>query len=160
MDTAQLLQTSKLIAVPLPFVLAGYSLGFSQNSVPTLYDAPAHISTPAFKRIFTDGATVIVPSALISIASAGYLAYMIPEQRNIWATAAVACAIPGPWTTFVMGSGIKRLMEISGDKGKQAKATANLEARQLLIRWVKQNYVRAACFLVAGVAAVRGTLAA
>lgn len=160
MDTAQLLQTSKLIAVPIPFVLAGYSLGFSQNSVPTFYDVPAEVSTPAFKRVFTDGATVIVPSALISVASASYLAYMIPAQRNIWAAAAIACAIPGPWTTLIMGRGINRLIEISGDKGKQEKATANLEARQLLIRWVKQNYVRSACFLFAGVAALRATIAA
>merc|ERR1712087_933247 len=39
----------------------------------------------------------------------------------------------------------------SESKALQEKATATLEARQLLVKWVRQNYVRAALAFVAGV---------
>jgi len=160
MDPATLLRTAKLIAVPLPFFLSGYSYSFSQNSVPGVLEQPAHVNTPIFNHVFHTGAQVIVPGALLGLATSSYLAYVIPAQRTLWGAAAIANVAPLLFTQLVMFSGIKRLLAISEDKKLQEKATANLEHRQLLSRWVTQNYVRAALYAVAGVAALRATVAA
>ncbi|TKA82741.1 hypothetical protein B0A55_01087 [Friedmanniomyces simplex] len=160
MDTATLLQTAKLIAVPLPFFLGGYSFAFSQNAVPGIVDFPAHFSTPVFKHVFHSGGLVVAAGGLLSAATSAYLAYIIPAQRSLWGTAAVASVLPLVWTGLVMSSGINRLIAISGDKTKQEKATANLEHRQLLSTWITQNYVRAALYFVAGGAALRATVGA
>merc|ERR1711915_1078112 len=138
LDSRQLFQAAKLIAVPLPFALAGYSYAFSQNAVPALYDQPAEVSAPAIKDIYQSGAKFVVPGNILSLAATAYLA----------------------WTALVMRrSNIVRLLEISESKTLQEKATATLEARQLLVKWVRQNYVRAALAFVAGVYSVRATLA-
>lgn len=159
MDTSSLIQTAKLIAVPLPWVLAGYSLAFSQNAVPTIYDVPAEVATPVFKQVYYSGAQFIAPSAAILASAAGYLAYVLPHQRTEWTAAAVGGLLPIAFTAFVMNSGIQRLIAISGNKTMQEKATANLEHRQLLIRWVKQNYVRAIINAAVGVVTLRATIA-
>ncbi|KAK5677470.1 hypothetical protein LTS10_010042 [Elasticomyces elasticus] len=159
MDPATLLRNAKAIAVPLPFILAGYSYAFSQNAVPGVLDHPATFNTPVFARVFNAGALIIVPGSLLSAATSGYLAYIIPAQRQIWGVAAAASIAPLVWTALIMNSGIKRLIAISEDKAKQEKATANLEHRQLLSKWITQNYMRAGFFFVAGVAAMRATAA-
>ena len=66
--------------------------------------------------------------------------------------------MPLVWTGLVMNTGIQRLLAIGKDKGKMAKATSNLEVRQLLGRWVVQNYVRAGLYVVSGVLAWRATI--
>ncbi|KAK5126955.1 hypothetical protein LTR85_008313 [Meristemomyces frigidus] len=159
MDTSALIQTAKLIAVPIPLVLAGYSLGFSQNAVPQLYDQKAEVSTPILRRIYYDGAKVMAPGGILTFVSSAYLAYAIPAQRSIWATAVGSMVCFFLWTPLVMApSNINRLLQISEDKAMQEKASANLEARQLLHKWVNQNYVRMALLLVAGVAGLRATI--
>jgi hypothetical protein len=160
MDPVSILRTAKLIAVPLPFALAGYSYAFSQNAVPLVYDLPAEQSTPVFDGVYHQGALVVAPGGLLATATSAYLAYAIPEQQRLWAVAAIINILPLVWTGTVMSKGINRLLEIRKDESKQAKATANLEARQLLARWVKQNYVRAALYVAAGVVALRGTIGA
>ncbi|KAI7087330.1 hypothetical protein KC356_g4230 [Hortaea werneckii] len=160
LDSRQLLQAAKLIAVPLPFALAGYSYAFSQNAVPALYDQPAEVSTPAIKDIYQSGAKFVVPGNILSLAATAYLAWKFPAQRSLWATAAGSLVALIAWTPLVMRrSNIVRLLEISESKALQEKATATLEARQLLIKWVRQNYVRAALAFAAGVYSVRATLA-
>ena len=160
-NTATLIQTAKLIAVPLPLILAGYSFGHSQNTVPHLYDQRAEISTPILKKLYYGGATVMVPGGILSLAATLYLAYAIPSERSSWATAAGSLLAFSLWTPLVMlPSNITRLLEISGSTKLQEKASANLEARQLLSKWVQQNYVRAALLFVAGVAGLRATIAA
>ena len=57
-------------------------------------------------------------------------------------------------------STIGRLIEIGDSPRLQEKASANLEARQLLTKWVQQNYVRAALLLFAGITGLRATIAA
>ena len=151
MDTSSRIQTAKLIAVPLPWVLAGYSLAFSQNAVPTIYDVPAEVATPVFKQVYHRGAQFVVPGAAVLASAAGYLAYVLPHQRTQWGVAAVGGLMPIAFTALVMNGGIQRLLTISGNKTMQEKATANLEHRQLLIRWVKQNYVRAIINAAVGV---------
>lgn len=161
LDSRQLLQAAKLIAVPLPFALAGYSYAFSQNAVPPLYDQPAEVSTPIIKHIYTNGAKVVVPSNLLSLVATSYLAWKLPAQRNTWATAAASLLGLIVWTPLVMHkSNINRLLDISNSKALQERATATLEARQLLVRWVRENYVRMALSLTAGIVAVRATLTA
>ncbi|KAK5117604.1 hypothetical protein LTR62_005026 [Meristemomyces frigidus] len=155
MDPLNLARTARLLAIPLPFALAGYSFAFSQNAVPHLYTTPAEHSTPIFKGVFNSGAQVVLPGAIFSAAGAAYLAYSIPAQQRLWATIAVVNVMPLVFTGVVMMTGIRRLLVIEGDKGKQARATQSLEVRQLLKTWVWQNYVRAGLFLVSGVLAWR-----
>ncbi|KAK0342781.1 hypothetical protein LTR02_006179 [Friedmanniomyces endolithicus] len=160
MDAATLLRTAKLIAVPLPFFLGGYSFAFSQNAVPGVLDFPANFSTPVFKHVFQAGGLVVAPGGILSAAASGYLAYALPRQRSLWGMAAVVSVLPLVWTGLVMSPGINRLIAISGDTRMQEKATANLEHRQLLSTWIMQNYVRAASYFVAGVVALRATVGA
>ncbi|KXL43603.1 hypothetical protein M433DRAFT_144912 [Acidomyces richmondensis BFW] len=161
LDPKQLIHSAKVIAVPIPFFLAGYSFACSYTAVPALYDQKAEDSTPPFvKLVFLGGGGVVLPSSVLSAAASAYLAYVLPSQRSFWATAAGALLVPPIWTGLVMKANISRLIEISKDKSMQEKATANLEARQRLIKWTKQNYVRVAAFMVAGIAAVRATVAA
>ena len=63
-----------------------------------------------------------------------------------------------PWTFLVMSKGIKRLNEIANDKTKMEKSEQNLEHRQLLIRWCKQNYVAVALQVASAVFGVRAVL--
>jgi len=149
----QLIQAAKLIAVPLPFALAGYSFAFSQTAVPLLYDQKAEFSVPTVVGIYQNGTSVMMPGTILASAAAAYLAYIHPAQRNIWATAAVSAILPGLWTNLVMyPSNIKRLIAINGSKAAQEKATVSLEARQLLKKWVFQNYFRVG-FLVVSIQA-------
>ncbi|KAK5127308.1 hypothetical protein LTR08_004435 [Meristemomyces frigidus] len=159
LDTPTLIQTAKLIAVPLPFALAGYSFAFSQNAVPHLYNHSAEISTPLLKKIYHGGAIIVVPGGLFSLITTAYLAYAIPSQRTTWTTAAGSLFCLSLWTPLVMiPSNIRRLIEISESPKMQERASANLEARQLLTKWVQQNYLRVGLLLVAGVAGLKATV--
>ncbi|KAK3670575.1 hypothetical protein LTR78_009543 [Recurvomyces mirabilis] len=158
MDPITITRYARLLAVPIPFALAGYSFAFSQNAVPLTYDLPAEQSTPIFRGVYTQGAAVVAPGGILGAASAAWLAYSLPEQQRVWATIAVMNLMPLVWTGLVMNTGIQRLLEIGKDKGKMAKATSNLEVRQLLGRWVLQNYVRAGLYVASGVLAWRATM--
>ncbi|KAH9825959.1 hypothetical protein Tdes44962_MAKER03883 [Teratosphaeria destructans] len=152
--------TAHLLALPLPFLLTGYSLAASQNTTPHLLDLPAHTSTPTFREIFLRGAHLVVPLSLTHLAATTYLAYAGPApQRGPWLTAAAATAFTGLWTAVVMGGNIRRLVAIAGaGREVQEKATADLEARRRIARWTRQNWVRVGAFLVAGLAGLRATL--
>lgn len=159
MDPRTAIQTAKLIAVPLPLILAGYSFTLSQNAVPALYDQSAEASTPVFKAISAAAGSIVVPGTLLSTAASAYLAYVLPDQRNLWTTAAAALFALTPYTALrVFPGSANRLIKISGDKALQGKASANLEHRQLMQKWVRQNYVRVALMVIAGVAGLQATL--
>lgn len=161
LDPNQLIRSAKVIAVPIPFFLAGYSFACSYTAVPALYDQKAEDSTPPFiKHVFFGGGKVVLPSSVLSAAASAYLAYVLTPERSFWATAAGALLVPPIWTGLVMRANLTKLMEISENKAMQERATANLEVRQRLIRWTKQNYVRVASYMVAGMAVVRATVAA
>ena len=85
---------------------------------------------------------------------------MLPEQRREWTTAAVTMASTILWTGLVMRSGVNRLLAISEQDKVMLKTEQNLEHRQLLIRWVKQNYVAVMLQLASGVVALRAIVAA
>jgi len=153
MDNPNFIRIAKLIAAPIPFALAGYSFAFSQNAVPLITDQPAEVSTPVFKGIFYEGAKVMGSGGLLTAAASSYLAYAEPAHRRSWGVVVAFSLAFFVWTPTVMGTGINKLLKISESKEMQEKATANLEARQLLRTWVIENYVRAALLLGAAVAA-------
>lgn len=161
MDTSTAIHYAKLVSFPTAFFLSGYSLSYSQCTVPQLYDVRPQISTPIFKNVFYGGASVVVPGALLSSAASAFLAYAVPEHRRVWASAAAAVLFTQPWTALVMMPGIKRLLEISeANAAVQSKVEQTLEHRQLLKTWVAQNFLRAGLYFVGGLAGMYATLVA
>ena len=65
-----------------------------------------------------------------------------------------------PWTTLVMLPGIRRIFAIDRNKEVQLKSEQNLEHRQKMVRFVKQNYVAVALQLVSAVAGLWATVVA
>ena len=59
-----------------------------------------------------------------------------------------------------MRPGISRLQAISENKEVILKSEQTLEHRQLLIRWVKQNYVAVVLQLVSGFVALKAVIQA
>lgn len=159
-DPQAAIRTAKLLSAASSLLVGGYSLAFSQNNIPALYDQRPQSSVPAFRSMCWSASAITPPLALLSTSTSAYLAYALPEQRREWTTAAVAMASTFLWTGLVMVPGIGRLMAISEDKDVMLKSEQNLEHRQLLIRWVKQNYVTVTLKLVSGVVALRAIVAA
>lgn len=56
--------------------------------------------------------------------------------------------------------GITRLIQISEDREVQSKSEQTLEHRQLLKKWVAQNYVRSVLFLTSGFVGLWATVMA
>lgn len=144
------LQVAKIISTTTSLVISGYTLGFSQNGVLELYDERPQISTPIFKRIYYTGGFAAIPFSISSMLSSAYLAYAIPEKRKLWGVAATLILGIRFWTEYVMMPGIKRLIAISDDRRIQEKSEQTLEHRQLMIRSVKQNYIRSAAAFASG----------
>lgn len=154
MDSEMPIQAAKVLSTTSSLVIAGYCLGFSQNGVSELYDERPQTSTAIFKRIYVTGGYVAIPLSITSMISSAYLAYALPEKRKLWGTAAALILAIRFWTEYVMMPGINRLSVISEDKRIQEKSEQTLEHRQLMIRWVKQNYVRTAAALGSGLAGI------
>ena len=143
---------AKFLSIPTAFLLSGYSMGFSQNSVPLVYNQPAAISAPILEGVYYQGAKVVAPGALMTAAAFGYLAYTAPttRERNLYAACGAMVVATQPWTAFVMLPGIHRMMDIAKSAAEQAKADQSGEAVKLLKGWVYQNYLRAVLYLAAG----------
>ena len=141
---------AKFLSVPTAFFLSGYSFSFSQSTVPLVYNQPASVSTQVFKGVYYNGAAVVAPGALVSALGYAYLAYSVPEQRNLYATAGVITMGPLLFTRTVMNAGIQRLLKIGESAAEQGKADQTGEVANLLRSWVMQNWVRASLSLVAG----------
>lgn len=142
----------KFLSIPTAFLLSGYGLGFSQNSVPLLYKQPASISAPLLEGIYYQGAKVVAPGAILATTGLAYLAYTArtSDERNLYGLAAALTFASQPWTALVMLPGIHRLIEIGASAAEQTKADASGEAVQLLQGWVWQNAVRAALNFASG----------
>ena len=151
-------QTAKLLSSASSLLLGGYCLSFSQNSIPPLYDVRPQISTPVFSAICGSAIPILPPLTLLSTSASAYLAYALPEQRRQWATSAIAMGLTFVWRGMVMVPGVRRLQQISEKKEVLLKSEQSLEHRQLLIRWVKQNYVSVMLQLVSGVVALRAII--
>lgn len=158
MDSQTRTHAAKLLSITSSFLIAGYTFGFSQNGVSELYDERPQVGAPIFKRIYNTGGHVAIPLSISSILSSAYLAYVIPEKRNVWVTATALIVAIRFWTDYVMMPGINRLIRISDDKRVQEKAEQTLEHRQLMVRWVEQNYLRSAAALLSGLAGLWASL--
>lgn len=159
-DQKAVLQAAQFASAASALFAAGYGFAFSQNVLPTLYDVKPQISTPAFKQIYYQGAKVVPPTTILAAASAGYLAYVLPEQRNEYIKVVAASLATQVWTVVVMMPSIKRLLAISeADEKTQGRIEMSLEHRQLMIKWVRQNWVRSGLALFAGVTALRTMMA-
>jgi ABC-type multidrug transport system permease subunit len=148
------LTIAKALALPTPFILAGYGASFSQNTVPLLYAVPSNIAAKVFEGVYHNGAKFIVPGALTTIACSSYLAYAVPSQRKFYIGTAAMVASTQLFTLGVMMGGIQRLIDISvASVAEQEKADATGETVKLLKAWVWQNWVRVGLNLGAGLAA-------
>ena len=144
---------AKFLSAPTAFLLCGYGLGFSQNSVPLLYNQPASVSAPILEGIYYQGAKIVAPGAILAATSFGYLAYhaRTREERNLYVAAGLMVFSTQPWTLLVMRPGISRLIEIGRSAAESQKADQTREAVQLLKGWVWQNWVRAVLTFSSGV---------
>lgn len=134
---------AKLVAISTAFMMAGYGINASQSSVPMLYNQPTSVSLPLFTSIFYKGAAVMSPAAVISSGASAYLAYLYPQQRQMWATAGALVFAIGPFTQFVMLNGIHRLIHVSESSSvEQDKAQKSGEVLRLLKAWTMQNWMR------------------
>ena len=145
---------AKFLTVPTAFLASGYSIAFSQNAVPLIYDQAASISTKVFKGVFYQGGAFVVPCALISLAGSSYLAYKLPEQRHLWIAAGAITIAPPVFTQLVMKGGINRLLEIGESVVEQQKADQSGEVTRLLKAWVMLNAVRATLSFAGGALAL------
>jgi hypothetical protein len=154
------LHLAKISSFPAALLLSGYTLSFSQNTIPALYDHRPQTTAKVFSAIWNRAAPIEPTLTVLSTTASAYLAYVIPEQRREWGTAAAAMFLTIPWTYLVMMKGIWRLREISNDEKKTKKSEMNLEHRQLMIRWVKANWVSVALQLFSGVTGMLAVLKA
>jgi hypothetical protein len=159
-DPKTAINTAKLLSTGSSLFLTGYCLSYSWNTFPALYDVRPQVSTPVFKQIWSSASPIVPPLTLLSTATSAYVAYYFPEQRREWATAAIAMALTVPWTGLVMMKGINRLQAIAGDEAMKRKSEQNLQHRQLLIRWVKQNWIAVALQAASGVIALKAIVEA
>lgn len=158
-DQKTALQCAQFASAASTLFMAGYGFAFSQSAVPQLYDVKPQISTPIFKQIYYQGAKVVPPGAIIAAASSGYLAYILPEQRNEYIKVAASAVATQLWTIVIMLPSIKRLIKISeSDEKTQGRIEMSLEHRQLMIKWVRQNWIRTGIALFGGVTALKAML--
>ena len=159
-DQRTALQTAQFASATSALFLAGYSFSFSQSSVPQLYEVKPQVSTPIFKNIYYNGAKVVPLFSIIATISSSYLAYLEPENRRAYLTAAITAFATQPWTVLVMMGPIQRLIKISeADEKTKGRIEMSLEHRQLMIKWVRQNWVRAGLLAVSGAVSLWTTLA-
>lgn len=150
MDAKTTIQAAKLLSIPLAFGLAGYGVSTSQNCIPHLYDKPASISTSIFAHVFHDGATVVIPSAIVSAVASAYLAYTLPDERLLWTVASTTPIATLAYTSILMMPDIQRLLSISQSNVELEKVERNREHVALLKKWAAHNHVRAAMYFTGG----------
>lgn len=153
-----IIQLTQLVAIPIALMLGGYQSSFSQNTIPNVLDQPASVTTPVFTRIYYSGYAVVLPAAVIGGAANAYLAYALPSQRVLYASAAASILSLGPWTSIVMGKGIERLIAISKDAKEQEKAGQSGEVSTLLKSWTAQNWARAGMGFASGMLGLWGLM--
>ncbi|KAF2150774.1 DUF1772-domain-containing protein [Myriangium duriaei CBS 260.36] len=145
------------------FFYGGFSFCASSLVVPLLYPLPARHSTTFFKDFFYNGASTVVPVALLSTTSLAVGSYLLSSSQNPaannrfygWKSStlgyiAAAVVIAGmPWTQLVMMPINNRLIELSADSAVADKAAR--EVLELLQSWRWMNFVRAGCGFFGGV---------
>lgn len=144
MDTTT---ASKALTAPAALLLVGYGLQTSQVILPLLFEQAPPVSLPMFRNIFTQGAFVIVPAAILSTTANAYLAYTQPRQRRSWAVAGALMVAPLVFTQLFMSAGIKRLLDLESNTAAQKAAESTGEVVRLLKAWNSGNWVRIGMYL-------------
>lgn len=151
---------TKLIALPTTFIMAGYYLSASQNTLPNIYKAPPTIATRTFTGVYHRGLPVALAGSLIATTGSAYLAYALPAQRMQHATMAALALGVLPFTRIGMMKGIKRLISLSEDEREAEKAGSTGEVESLLRAWAAQNWVRSLMSFAGGITGLYATLIA
>jgi hypothetical protein len=147
------IRTFQVFGLTSSLLIAGVKLGSSHLTVPLLYNQPTSINTPFFKDFYTRDALTLVPLAIFSGASSGFVAYLVPAQRTLWTVAAVATLSQLPWTGLGMMATNNRLNDIAASSVEQEKASRE-EVVGLLKKWRWMNIVRGLLALTGGLTAV------
>jgi Domain of unknown function (DUF1772) len=129
--------------------LSGTYFSSSKLTLPILYRLPTATSTSVFSEFYYRGPIAVVPMAIVSTLPFGTVAYLLPEQRTTWGTAAIAPILTLPWTTMIMMGMIQRLLKLDQDKVEREKAGPEGVVR-LLKMWRWMNFVRSGMALVGG----------
>lgn len=145
---------AKSIAIPSAVLLSGYYTAHAHNIGPQLLTLSPGNSTTLFRAVYHKGGTFVAPLSLLATSAFAYLAYVCPEQRMKYATAAGFSVASLPWTALVMMRGIQRLVVLSNGGAEKAGAEVNV----LLSNWVWQTWVRASFALVGGVVGLGAVL--
>ena len=158
MDSPNIILTAKLASIVPSLMLAGYTIS-RYGYIATIYDERPQISARLFRSSFRRSGKVAVPLIQFMLLSSSYLAYVVPEKRKLWLLAAAMAMGEFVWTGFVMFPGIERIEAISKDEKMQKRSEQTLEHRQLMIKWIKQNFVRTAMATVGGLAGLWASMA-
>jgi hypothetical protein len=145
------IRLAKLTSFPAAFVLSGYMLSFSHNTVPALYDHKPQVTAKVFTAFHKNAGAIFPGLTFLSASASAYLAYALPEERREWATAATAMFATIPWALYSMTRQPTRMEAIATDERVTAKSEMTLEHRQLMIRWVKANWINVALQMFSGV---------
>ncbi|KAL8868933.1 MAG: hypothetical protein Q9174_004654 [Haloplaca sp. 1 TL-2023] len=136
-----LVRTTQTLGLTSTLILSGINFGASLLTLPILYTRNPSISTPIFHELYTRGAVSLVPFGIFSATCSALTAYLLPSQRQLCATAAIATASQTPWTLLVMKGTNDRLNGIAGDKLEQEKVDRD-EVVGLLKSWTWMNVGR------------------
>jgi hypothetical protein len=147
------IRTAQVLGLTSSIFLSGINIGTSHLTVPILYTRPTSISAPVFNELYTRGAATLVPLCIFSASCSALVAYLLPSQRKLWATAAVATIAQLPWTIFGMMKTNNRLNTIAASKNEQEKVGEE-EVVGLLRQWAWMNVVRGVLAMVGGLAGV------
>jgi NADH:ubiquinone oxidoreductase subunit 6 (subunit J) len=142
-------QALQFVGLTSSIFLAGTYFSSSQLTLPILYRLPTATSTSVFSEFYYRGAIAVVPMAIVSTLSFGAVAYLLPEQRTTWGTAAIAPILTLPWTALIMMGTIQRWLKLDQDKVEQEKASTE-EVVGMLKTWRWMNFVRGGMALVGG----------
>ena len=158
MDSTTTIGLLKITSIALPLALSGYSFSASHINVTNLYNLPLSKSAPIFATVFRQGGKLMVPAVLVAASSSSYLAYTLTAQRALWAATGVFPFAILPFTSVVMIPGINRVLKVADSSEADRELYTQDEYRELMRKWVGQNYVRALLLFAGGMVGLVGTL--
>ncbi len=166
METSSLfLRTAQVVGITGPALFAGSGITYSLVTIPAILKAPTPLLLQQWRSIFTTGATIGPPLAIISFLNLGYVAYTKrnegirsqginsnPAEWKAYAFCGLVTLAVVPFTLlFINGTNSILLAESASDAGK--KSTADDQVRELVMKWGRFNALRS-FFPVIGVMVV------
>ena len=152
MDT---IRTAQVLGLTSAMLLSGANISSSLLVIPIFSTRAPSISTPLFHEFYLRGAAILVPLGIFSGSCSTLVAYLLPEQRTIWAVAALAAFAQTPWTLLVMMGTNRKLIAIA-ESAVETEKVSQGEVAALLGRWAWMNVVRGLFALVGGLSALWG----